>query len=131
MNHGTDIRRDNRNNIENHPLGLVAGCSESLDDLKTFESLCSLLSRCAVKLLTKLNRKSVKINLLEKGLDSLGTHACLEIVLISFTILHICLLVKDLLLLKRSISRIGYDIRCEIENLFEVSRCNVKNKTYS
>ena len=131
LNHGTDIRRNNRNNIKNHPLRLVARASECLNDLKTLESLCPLLSRCSVKLLTKLRRKSVKVNLLKKSLDSLCTHACLEIVLVSFTILHVCLFVKDLLLLKRRIAGIGDDVRCKVENLFEVSRCDVKNKTYS
>ena len=33
--HGTDFRRNNRNNVENHPFGTVAGRSERLNNLKS------------------------------------------------------------------------------------------------
>ena len=54
LNHGADLRRDNRDNVEDHPLRSVAGLSEGFDDLKALERLCFLLAGGALHLGFKL-----------------------------------------------------------------------------
>ena len=44
LNHRADVRRDDRNNVQNHPLRLVAGQAERLDNLQPLEDSGALLS---------------------------------------------------------------------------------------
>ena len=50
LNHRADIRRNDRNDVQYHPLGTVAGLAECLDYLKTLDDAQLLLSRCAREL---------------------------------------------------------------------------------
>ena len=47
--HGTKIRRDHRDHVEDHPLGLVSGLDESLDSLQTLYNTGLLLAGGIVK----------------------------------------------------------------------------------
>ena len=77
--HRTEFRRKYRNNVKDHPLGLVAGSLESFCDLKSLVDLKSLLSADRACLLgVELLDDAVDIDLLEEDLDSFSTHSCVE-----------------------------------------------------
>ena len=87
---GTQVGRDNRNDIHNHPLGTVvhtAGThrtlrlTERLDDIQTFESLLlaghgSLLGGLGTQVIAEL----VEVEVAEERVESFGTHTGDELV---------------------------------------------------
>ena len=54
LNHRTNIGRNYRNDVQNHPLGTVARLSECLCNLKALENSCLFLTACILKLCTKV-----------------------------------------------------------------------------
>ena len=54
LNHGADLGRDDRQNVDYHPLGLIAALAECLDDLKALYELCLLLAGGVCQLLSEL-----------------------------------------------------------------------------
>lgn len=62
LNHGTKLRRNNREHVENHPLGSVAALSERLDNLKALESLGLLLTACVLYLLAQLRGELIEVD---------------------------------------------------------------------
>ena len=131
LNHGTKLRRDNRKHVEDHPLGSVAALSERLDNLKAFESLSLLLTACFLYLLAQLRGELVEVDLGKKLLDSLGAHACPEIVLIHQAILVVILLVENLILFKIRCAGIDNDMHRKVENFLKVARRYIEDKTHS
>ena len=131
LNHGTKLRRDNRKHVEDHPLGSVAALSERLDNLKAFKSLGLLLTACVLYLLAQLRGELVEVDLGKKLLDSLGTHACPEIVLIHQAVLVVILLVENLILFKIRCAGIDNDMHRKVENFLKVARRYIEDKTHS
>ena len=131
LNHGTKLRRDNRKHVEDHPLGSVAALSERLDNLKAFESLGLLLTACVLYLLAQLRGELVEVDLGKKLLDSLGAHACPEIILIHQAVLVVILLVENLILFKIRCAGIDNDMHRKVENFLKVARRYIEDKTHS
>ena len=131
LNHGTKLRRDNRKHVEDHPLGSVAALSERLDNLKAFESLSLLLTACVLYLLAQLRGELVEVDFGKKFLDSLGAHACPEIVLIHQAVLVVILLVENLILFKIRCAGIDNDMHRKVENFLKVARRYIEDKTHS
>ena len=131
LNHGTKLRRNNREHVENHPLGSVAALSERLDNLKALESLGLLLTACVLYLLAQLRGELIKVDFGKELLDSLGAHARSEIVLIHQAILVVILLVENLIFFKVRCAGIDDDMHGKVENLFEVARRYIEDKTHS
>ena len=127
--HRTNIRRNNRDNIKNHPLKLITAVYESVNNIKSFKELCSLLTCCTFKFCSEFVTKFFGINFGKKLFDSLCTHACLKVVFVSLTHILILFFCKSLLLLKRSITRINYDIKSKVKDLFKISLVNIENLT--
>ena len=74
-NQRTQLRWNHRKHVENHPLGLVAGFAERLDDAKTLGILQLLLLRClGLHLLAHLDRERFDVDLAKKFLDALRAH---------------------------------------------------------
>ena len=77
--HRTEFRRKYRDYVKYHPLRLVAGSLECFCDLKSLVDLKSLLSAYGTCLLSvEFLDDAIDIDLLEKDLDSLSTHSCIE-----------------------------------------------------
>ena len=129
--HRTDIGRNYRNNVENHPFGTVTGKLECFGDFKSFKYSCFLLTRRLRELLTELLGKRVNVDFAEKLFDGFGAHTGLEVILILLSHIEILFFGEYLLLFKLCITGIGDNIFCEIENLFKLSRRNVKDKSHS
>ena len=131
LDHRSDIRRNYRNNIEDHPFRTVSGKAESFDNFKTFEKAYTFLAGCILKFFMELCGKGFKVNILEKKLNSFGAHSRLEVFLIFFTHIAVFLLGKKLFLFERSGTGIGDNIACKIKYLFKKSGAHIKDKTHS
>lgn len=54
LNHRAKFRRDNGNDVKNHPFGLIAGFSEGFDDFEATNSADALLTIGGRKFLAEL-----------------------------------------------------------------------------
>ena len=80
---GTEIRRDDRNHLHDHPLGAVdtLGLLEPLDDLEALQQLSlALLGAFFLHLHAEFLSEGFHIELLEEVVDTFGSHLCDELV---------------------------------------------------
>ena len=97
----TQLRRNDRNDVENHPLRTVARLAERVDDLQPLGELQLLLRRdFGAHLVAQLDREPVDADPLQQLLDRLGAHLRLEAVLVLLARLPELLFVQQLVLLQ-------------------------------
>ena len=134
LNHRTDIRRNDRNNVENHPFGAVAGAFEGFDNFKTLEDSCRFLTLGFGELRTKLGVKLVKVDFRKKLLNRFGAHADtkLRIGKVIFFNFFESLVVDNVALIDLG-NRTGIDndVSREIEDSFKILRGHIKHQTDS
>ena len=97
------------------------GLEECLYNVKALEQLYALLTLLSCcQLLLQLIGELFKIDLLEKLLDSLCAHACLEVRAVLRAEVSVLLLFQQLVLAQLlGLAGIDNDILCEIEHLFQ------------
>ena len=114
LDHRSKIWRNDRNDLENHPLRPVSRCTEVLAELDSVEKLVIDLVLGAFllrKLIPQLLRECIKVDCPEKIIDSLSTHSGLECIAILIESALVLILIENLILPELSIlARIGYDI---------------------
>ena len=131
LDHGAEIRRDHRDDREDHPLGALSGCQECFHD---FQSLCdpgALLSGGALGLLTQLCCHLIEVDLLQQLLDGFRAHLGLELVLVALQHVAVLSLVQQLALLQRGQAGIGDDIGCEVQDLLQVAGAEIQHEAYA
>src|SRR5512146_309183 len=129
-NEGTQLRRNDRNHVENHPLRLVAGLAEGFDDLEALGVLQALLERGLVAhLFAQFDRHGVDVNALQQFLNGFGAHHGLEaggaVRLVEFAELGFIL--DDLAFHDRSFAGLYDDVSFEVENGLEVAERDVED----
>ena len=134
LNHRTDIRRNDRNDVENHPFGAVAGVFEGFDNFKAFKDSCGFLSLGFRKLRTKLGIKLIKVDFRKKLLDRFCAHSDAELRIVKVIFLDFFeSLVVDYVALIDLGNRTGIDdnVSREIEHSFKILRGHIKHQTDS
>ena len=129
--HRSDLRRDDRDNVHDHPFRTVMRQAERLDDLEALDDAQSLLAGGLAQLCGQLLGQLLEIQLCEQLLDGLRTHAGAEIVLVLFAHIAVLSLGEDLLLHERRIARIDNDIVGEVQDLLEDARADVEDQTHA
>ncbi len=124
------LRRDDRQHVDDHPLGLVAGArkaSTTSSRLTIAAFFWPLASSSSLR--SWLDRASRSIS----GAASarLGAHTGLEIVLILLAHIAVFLLREDLDLAQRRLTGIGDDIVGEIQHLFQDARADVQQQAHA
>ena len=80
------VRRDDRDALQHHPLALVGAVAQGLDDLQPFDEILELglgrlfLFRFGFQLLAQDRRFLDEVDLFEQLLDGLGAHVGFEAV---------------------------------------------------
>ena len=131
LNHRADIRRNNRHNIQDHPLGPVVALAERLDHLKALEQFDALLASSCFKIRFQFLRKLVEIQLGQQLLDRLRPHAGAEIVLIRLLEVAVFLFGKQRIFFKIRNARIDDNIRREIEHLLQQARRHIEQQPHA
>src|SRR5438876_6369469 len=73
------LRRNDRHHLEDHPVGLVAGLEERLDDLEALDDLLALLDRGLPQHLgPQIASERVQVHVAQQLADGLGAHADLQ-----------------------------------------------------
>src|SRR5579872_290549 len=125
------LRRKNRKNIQNHPLGLVAALAERFQNLQALGVLDALLQAgIRLHLFAHLFGKLFNFDALQEFLDGFRAHLRAELtgeILLKFAIFF---LGEHLAFLDaRNITRVDDDVAFKIENAFEVTHGNVQQVT--
>ena len=128
--HRAKIRRDHRNRIQDHPFRTVAGLTESLHNLQTFNNTGTLLTGGILQALFQFLGFFVQVNGHQQFLDGLCTHSGTEPVSVLFPGLLILFLCQDLFILQFCISCIQHDIIGKVQNLFQCSRGKVQDQSH-
>src|SRR5437773_4275691 len=75
----TQLRRDDRHDLEDHPVRLVAGLEKGLDDLEPLDDLLALLDRGFPQHLgAQIASERVQVHVAQQLTDGLGAHADLQ-----------------------------------------------------
>ena len=122
------IRRDHRDHVQHHPLGLVARLTEGVDDLEALRQLLALrLAGRFLHLRAQLLGERVDLDVLEQIADRLGAHAGREGFLAELLDrLHVALFGQQLAALQAGLLRVGDDIRLAVEDLLQVLERDVE-----
>ena len=123
----TEIRRNHRNRLENHPLRLVPGAYHGTDDLESTDQARSLLLRPGVVVLfLQLIEQRVQFQTIDHRADRIGSHIRLEFIAISLTGKSVLFLSEKLFLLERRIAGFNHQVILVIDHPLEVSRLHVE-----
>ena len=74
LHHRTQFRGQHRQNGENHPLGLIAGLLEGLDDLQTFDQANLFLAAGSAQFLMQLSGEDIEVDRFEQFENGLRAH---------------------------------------------------------
>ena len=129
LNHRAQIRRDDRQDREDHPFRLVAGVQEGFDFFETTDASDLALTAALFDLFLQCFFQLRQIELFQQVLDRFCAHLCFECFLAigSYGIL-IFLFIQDLALGQVRIARIEDDISSEVEDSFELARRDLKDE---
>ena len=126
----TQLRRNDRNHGQDHPLRPVAGLDEGLDHLEALGELLGLeLGGRLGDLLAQLVANLAQVHAGQQLADGLRADACGERVLpVLLDRLVVLLLGQELLLLERGRALLGDDVVLEVENALEVLERHVEQQ---
>ena len=79
LDHRAQLRRDHRDRLEDHVLGLVVGVDERRHDLQALDRARLLLALGGLDLVLELRLLGVEVHLLEQVAHRLGAHAAAEV----------------------------------------------------
>ena len=130
LDHGADLRGDDGQHIDDHPLGLVAREAESVHHLQALDDPGFLLSGGVLQLAAQLLGELLQVDLLEQLFDRLGTHAGVEVVLILLPHVPVLLLGEDLVLGQGGEAGISDDIGGEIQHLLQDAGADVQQQAH-
>jgi len=118
--HRAQIRRNNRNYIQNHPLRTIAGLAECLYNFQALEELDTLLSgRQACQFCFQLCCQFIQVDLLEQLLNGLCAHFCNKFIAVLFPIGNIFLFGQQLLRHQVCRARIQHDKFGKVQYFFQ------------
>ena len=123
------LGRDHGDHVEDHPLRLVVGLAEGLDDLETLGVLELLLQRSlGLHALAEFDGELLDLDALEQLLDGLGAHHGLEAggAVLGIELAEAVLVLDDLALLDRSVAWIDDDVGLEVEDGLEFTQRDVE-----
>src|SRR5690606_30857188 len=126
----TQLRRNDRHDVEEHPFRAVAGFDEAFDDLKPLDDLLRLKGGLGLgQLLEKVFLLLFQVEVHQHVLDRLGADPGGEGVL-AILVLRVEQLVfgEKLVLLERGEARLGDDVALEVEHALELLQLHVEQQ---
>ena len=128
LDHGAQVRRQNRQHIHDHPFRTVAGNAECLNYFQTLEDAHALLAGGLFHLGSQLFTQLIQIDLLQQILNGLSAHSSLELITVVVAHLTILALGEQLLLFQTGSARISDDIACKIQHLLQQAGADVQHQ---
>ena len=124
------LGRDDRNDVEDHPLGLVARIDEAFDDLQPLDDLLGLQFRLGDgQLVEQFLALALEVEVHQHDLDRFGADPGGESVFAIFVLRREqFVLGQQLILLERGQARLDHDIALEIEDPLELLQLHVEQQ---
>ena len=121
------LRRNDRDDVQDHPLGLVRRLAERIDHLQALGVLQLLLNRhFGAHLDAQLFGELLDVDALQQLLDRLGAHLRAELVSPLFARLAVLLFGEQLVLVQVAVERIDDDVGLEVEHALELAQRDVE-----
>ena len=123
------VRRDHRDHLEDHVLGLVAGLPEGVEHLEALADLLALgLAGGVAHLVAQALALPLHVERGEQVADRGGADPDLEgLAAVALARLGERLVVQQLALLEVGLARVGDDVRLEVEHLLEVAQRDLED----
>ena len=130
LRHGADIRRQNRQDIQNHPVKMIARFAESLDYFQALDNAHPLLTGRGEKLVFQLKSQRLDINSRQQFLNGFRAHTDAELVAIHFTVFFIGLFAQNRALHQWRHAGIQHHILGKVEHLLQLLRRDVQHQRH-
>ena len=124
----TQIRRDHRNDLHDHPLRAVAGFHEVLNDFETLHQFLGLQFRCGFgQIGAQLHSNLFEFHCRQKIINRFRTDQRCELVFTEFINSdHVFFFRKQLMLFQGSQAWFCYNVVFEIQNAFDILQRHIK-----
>ena len=125
----TQVGRQHRQHREHHPLRLVAGLHERLDQLQPLRQPLDLGLGVGVRhVLADLDHLGGQVHGLQELVHGLGAHAGVELIAVLLDRLQVHLIGEQLAALQRGHAGIDHDEGLEIEHALDLAQCHVEHQ---
>ena len=125
----TQLRRNDRQNAQDHPTRIHVVVEESFDQPHTLgDLLADRLAGGGVQVALQLFLQFLQIQLAKKLLDGFSTHAGLEVITICLAVFIVLLVRQNLFLLQRRVAGLRHDPAFIVQNTFQALRCQIENQ---
>ena len=131
LDHGTDVGGNDGQNVQHHPLQLIAGGAEGLDDLQTLDDSGLLLAGGALQVALELSGQLVYVDAGQQLLDGLGAHAHAELASVHLAVLHVLLLGKDGTGHEGGVTGIQHHVLGEVQHLLQLLGGDVQHQGHT
>jgi len=122
------LRRQHRQHLEDHPLGLDPGLVERLEHLEPLRDLLDLGVRAGrLELLAQAVDLVRDVERLQQLADPLGAHRRLEVVAVLLQLREVVLLGEQLRAVERREPGVGHDERLEVQDALDVAQRHVED----
>jgi len=126
------VGRQHRQDVDDHPLRVVAGLDEGLDHLEALGQLLDLGRRVGFgQLLAHLRRLGLEVELAEQGTDRLGAHAGAELVTVLLERLEVLVLGHQRTFLERRQAGVDDDVTLEVEYPLDIAHRHVEDQAHA
>jgi hypothetical protein len=127
---GTQVGRQHRQHGEHHPLRLVAGLHERLDQLQALRQALDLGLGVGVRhVLADLDHLGRQVHGLQQLVHRLGSHAGVELIAVLLDRLEVHLVGEQLAALQRGHAGIDHDEGLEIEHPLDLAQRHVEHQS--
>ena len=124
---GAQFRRNDRDDVEDHPLRLVGGLPERVHHLQPLGVLQLLLDGVLrAHLLAQLRRHALDVDALEQLLDRFRAHLRAELLAVVLARLAELIFVQQLVRLEVGVARLDDDVGLEVEDALEIAQRDVE-----
>jgi len=131
LDHRAQFRRQDGQDIEDHPVWAVAGFLESFDDFQALDDADLLLAAGGAEFFAQIGSHLVDVDRSQEFFDRFGTHLGAEgILAIGVDGVAVFLVRDDLALREGGLAGIDHNISGEIEDFFQVSGSHVQEQAH-
>ena len=128
----TQFRRQHRQHLEDHPLGLDARLVEGLEHLEALGDLLDLGVRTrGLEFLAELVDLVVDVQRLEQRADAFGAHVGIEIIAVLLELGQVVVFRQQLRAVERRQAGVGHDECFEVKDAFDVAQRHVEHHAHA
>jgi len=130
LHHRPDLRRQDGQDAQHHPLQLVLGHAEGLDDLQPLDDTGLFLPGRTGKLLLEAGSKLLDVDARQQLAHRLGAHADAELLAVHLAVFGILLFGQHQTGLQRRVAGVKHDVLGKVQHLFQLLGGDVQHQCH-